>query len=294
MRYFNCLDELLKAISSPALLLDEELKVVRKSFPIGTSGLWENENPIGKTLFDLFPGEQAILLHDACLDAIELKQPTTKLISIGAIEQQQETTAKLIPYFNPANECWNIIILLKYASDAPSSVSEKAAPDEQPNGDELFRQRTNSEVEDARAALRFLLKEGEKQLIRLREETLSGLGNQFFPFIEGLKNTELSKVQEEYVDMIESCARRISEPFTRRISDSALRLSPTEIKIAGLIRVGKTNKEMAKILNLSRSTVLTHRHHIRSKLGLRNKKQNLRGFLASMGAKEDIEKKPRH
>jgi DNA-binding CsgD family transcriptional regulator len=149
-------------------------------------------------------------------------------------------------------------------------------------------------VEDARAALRFLLKEGEKQLIRLKEETLSGMGNQFFPFIEGLKSTELSKAQEEYVNMIESCARRIAEPFTRRISDSFLKLSPTEIKIAGLIRVGKTNKEMAKILNLSRSTILTHRHHIRVKLGLRNKKQNLRGFLAAMGTTEDIKKKPKH
>jgi DNA-binding CsgD family transcriptional regulator len=289
MSYFKCLDELLKAMSSPALLLNEEIKVVLRNFPKDTPCPWENESTIGKTLFDLFPGEQGISLHDTCLDAIELKRPAAQQITVGAIEQQLETTAKLIPYFNPDSNSWYVILLLEYDSHAASSVAQKTEPDKQQIGDEL---RTKSEVEDARAALRFLLREGEKQIIRLREETLSSLGNQFFPFVEGLKSTKLSRTQEEYVNMIESCARRIAEPFTRKISDSALRLSPTEIKIAGLIRIGKRNKEMAKIMNLSQSTILTHRHHIRSKLGLRNRKQNLRGFLASMGTNEDIGKNP--
>jgi DNA-binding CsgD family transcriptional regulator len=120
------------------------------------------------------------------------------------------------------------------------------------------------------------------------------LGNQFFPFIEGLKGTRLSRAQREYVDMIESCARKIAEPFTRRISDTALKLTPTEIKIAGLIRVGKKSNEIAKMMRLSRSTILTHRDHIRHKLGLNNKKQNLQAFLASLGPKPDTEKKAKN
>ncbi len=41
-------------------------------------------------------------------------------------------------------------------------------------------------------------------------------------------------------------------------------------------------KQAANILNVSLSTILTHRHHIRTKLGLTNKKTNLRSFLKTL------------
>jgi DNA-binding CsgD family transcriptional regulator len=288
MNYFSCLDELLKAVSMPALVLDEDFKVVLRNLPTTQPHSWEGESPIGKTVFDLFPAEQAKVLHESCLAATELKHPTTQRITLGEAEHQREATAKLIPSLNPASCSWSVILLLQCDSQATGSEAHEAAPNGQPISQEPFRQHTKSEVEDARAALRFLLQEGEKQLIRLKEETFSGLANQFFPYIEGLKSTKLTKAQQEYVDMIESCARRIAEPFTRRISDTALKLSPTQIKIAGLVRAGKTNRDIAKIMRLSKSTILTHRNHIRNKLGLIHKKQNLQAFLASLGPKSDI------
>jgi len=48
---------------------------------------------------------------------------------------------------------------------------------------------------------------------------------------------------------------------------------------------------MAKIMGLSKSTILTHRHHIRAKLGLLKKKQNLVLFLGALGTKADAETK---
>jgi len=53
------------------------------------------------------------------------------------------------------------------------------------------------------------------------------------------------------------------------------------LKVAQLIRDGKANKEIAQLLHLSKSTILTHRHHIRVKLGIKNKKVNLRSVLNS-------------
>jgi DNA-binding CsgD family transcriptional regulator len=291
MNYFNCLEELLKAVSMPALVLDEDFKVVLINLSETQPNLWEGESPIGKTVFDLFPAEQAKFLHEACLAVTESKQPTTHRITMGEADQQRQATVKLIPTFNPARYSWSVILLLQYELPATGSAAQEAAPDEQPIGGEAFEQHTASEVEDARAAFRFLLQEGEKQLIRLKEDTLSTLGKQFIPYIEGLKSTKLTKAQQEYVDLIESCALKIAEPFARRISDPALRLSPTEIKIAGLIRAGKTNKDMAKIMRLSKSTILTHRHHIRAKLGLLKKKQNLVLFLGALGTKADAETK---
>ena len=53
-------------------------------------------------------------------------------------------------------------------------------------------------------------------------------------------------------------------------------------KTAGLIREGKTTQEIAESLCVSENTVSAHRFHIRKKLGLTNKKVNLRTFLKSL------------
>ena len=138
MDYINCLDELLKTIPSPALVLDEGFKVVLRNFPEAIPYSWVGESPIGKTIFDLFPTEPAKSLHDACLAATELKQPTAQQITIGEFGQQREAAAKLIPTFNPASNCWSVILLLQYESHATGSAAQKAAPDEQPIGEELL------------------------------------------------------------------------------------------------------------------------------------------------------------
>jgi DNA-binding CsgD family transcriptional regulator len=49
-----------------------------------------------------------------------------------------------------------------------------------------------------------------------------------------------------------------------------------------LVKEGKTNKEVAEILLLSKNTILFHRHNIRTKLGLRNSKKNLRSHLLGL------------
>ncbi len=56
-------------------------------------------------------------------------------------------------------------------------------------------------------------------------------------------------------------------------------LTPSEIQIADLIKQGKTSKEIASILNISPNAVAFHRGNLRKKLGLSNKKVNLRTYL---------------
>ena len=59
-------------------------------------------------------------------------------------------------------------------------------------------------------------------------------------------------------------------------------LTPTELKVADLVRDGRTSKEIASLLNLSYNTIMFHRHNIRGKLGLKKKKTNLRSYLRSL------------
>jgi DNA-binding CsgD family transcriptional regulator len=60
-----------------------------------------------------------------------------------------------------------------------------------------------------------------------------------------------------------------------------LNLTSREIQIANLIREGKSTKEIAKLLNASSDAIDFHRNNIRNKLGLKNKKTNLRAYLLS-------------
>jgi hypothetical protein len=58
-------------------------------------------------------------------------------------------------------------------------------------------------------------------------------------------------------------------------------LTPTEAKVAALVREGLANKEIAGALRLTVRAVEFHRYNIRKRLGLRKTKFNLRQYLGS-------------
>ena len=64
-----------------------------------------------------------------------------------------------------------------------------------------------------------------------------------------------------------------------KLSSKYFALTPSEIQIADLIKYGKTSKEIASMINVSPKAITFHRGNLRKKLGLLNKKINLRAYL---------------
>lgn len=134
-------------------------------------------------------------------------------------------------------------------------------------------------LEEVNAALRVLLKQREEDKKDLEENLLCNVKKLIMPYLEKLKKSRLDADQVSCVNLLESLIDDIISPYIRKLSSKFLNLTPTEIQVAGLIKEGKTTKEIAELLHLSENTIVFHRYNLRTKLGLKNKKINLRSYL---------------
>ncbi|MHC1742594.1 MAG: response regulator [Syntrophobacteraceae bacterium] len=138
------------------------------------------------------------------------------------------------------------------------------------------------ELEEMNGALRVLLRKGESDRRELQDDVLTNVAQTITPYLDKLKRASLSEAQQRDLNILETNVRKIISPFARELSAPHLGLTPTELQVASLIKQGKGTKEISSILNLSTNTVMTHRFKIRTKLGLKNNKQNLRSYLGSL------------
>ncbi len=145
---------------------------------------------------------------------------------------------------------------------------------------ELEEQSRN--LEEANTALTVLLKRREEDRAELEEKVIHNMRELILPYIENLKITDIDSHQSNQLKILERNINEIISPFLRTLSSKYPNLTPTEIKIITFIKEGRTTKEMAELLNASARTVEVHRDNIRKKLGLKNRKANLRSHLLSL------------
>jgi len=146
--------------------------------------------------------------------------------------------------------------------------------------EELESQR--NKLEEVNTALRVLLERREKDKTEIEAAVLRNVKELILPYIEKLKKTGLNYKQVTIAEILESNLREVVSPFSRRLSSSHLGFTPTEIKVAALIRQGKTTKEIAELFDVSPRTIEAHRESIRKKMGIKKKKANLRTHLLSI------------
>ncbi len=123
------------------------------------------------------------------------------------------------------------------------------------------------------------IKEGVEQNIAATTQAL------ILPLISELElslHESASSDTIQFLKLIKQTLAEISDPFARSISAGNYALTAREIQIANLIRIGKTSKEIARLVKISYSTVESHRDAIRRKLGLKNSRLSLAAFLLQM------------
>ena len=204
------------------------------------------------------------------MQAEEIKPYEYSLISREGNRIDAIITTKLINYAGEQS-------ILGIVTDITErKTAEKAL---QIRDERLERQAKN--LEEVNTALKVLLERREKEKTEMKETLMANIKKMVFPYINKLENTGLNEDTQTFLNIIKSNINDLISPLASNLSSKYFALTPGEIEIADLIKQGKTSKEIASMLNVSPKAVSFHRGNLRKKLGLVNKKINLRTYLHS-------------
>ena len=140
----------------------------------------------------------------------------------------------------------------------------------------------SKELEELNAALKIMLGKKEDNKIELEENVFNNVKRLMFPIIEKLLTSELDHRQRELINILKSNLSDIISPFSKKLNNIHVVLSPTEIQVANYIKEGETTQEIAALMYLSKRTIDAHRRNIRKKLRINRKGTNLKSYLLNL------------
>jgi len=130
-------------------------------------------------------------------------------------------------------------------------------------------------IEKKNDLLQNLLKQKEYEKSEIENTIAVNMEKYVKPSLDFLKKCANGKD----VKLVEELIDEIVYPITKKRSSVYDLFTSRELQIAKLIRDGKTSKEIADTLCVTKKTVDFHRANIRKKLSIDSKKNNLRTFL---------------
>ena len=210
-------------------------------------------------------------------------QPAGNVVILRDISVQKKTERELRKYHDHLED----LVQERTAELAKINAKLEQEIDERIRAEEALRKQGNRfkaqshHLEEVNTALKVLLKQREDDKKELAENVLSNVKELISPYLERLKKSQLNTNQKTLINILDSNLSNMISPFISKLSSKYLNLTPGEVRVANLVKEGKTNKEIAELLCVSKNTVLFHRYNIRQKLGLKNKKINLRSHLLS-------------
>lgn len=134
-------------------------------------------------------------------------------------------------------------------------------------------------LEELNTAMKVLLKKREEDKIEVEQNVMANVRELISPYFDKISKTKLDDHQKAFLNILESNLDEIVSPFTRKLSLKYLSLTPKEIQIVNMIKIGYQSKKIAQIMKISPRTVDTHRKNIRGKIGLGQKRANLRSHI---------------
>ncbi|MFH1078908.1 MAG: cache domain-containing protein [Pseudomonadota bacterium] len=179
------------------------------------------------------------------------------------------------PLFSAEGAIVGAVHLVKDITEAKKTQNELKQREEE------LKEKTRN-LEETNIALKVLLERNERDKTYMEENLLYNLKAMVLPYIEKLKVALSTPRQQRLMSAMETNLFEIVSPFSRKMSLEFIELTPKELEVAQLIRLGKSNKEITEVQGISIRTVEFYRESIRKKMGIANRKVNLRDYLREL------------
>jgi DNA-binding CsgD family transcriptional regulator len=247
--------------------------------------LSKGDDLIGKCLWDLLPsynipeGKKSKTIFSRVLES---KKPER----FEDEHQGRWFDSTVYPIFDKSGKVKRVLVMGRDVTHNKKAVQEKNKLNE--NLEMLVERRTEElmiktkKLEELNSTLRVLLQKRDEELRERQQVMISSINQLILPNIKKIQKLCGDSQIITAIDAIETNVKHFTAPFGLALNSKASGLTPAEIEIALLIKAGKTTKDIAEILNVSPETVDSHRKHIRRKLGINHKKENLRSYLISI------------
>jgi len=241
---------------------------------------WENligltqDNAVGQRFEDIFPAEVSK----------QIKRSNRKMLRSGKpleLEESIDYSRGLQHFYTVKFPLQDIEGNTVVGAISVDQTARKYAEQKLKKQENELR-RKSIQLEEMNTALKVLLKQREKDQKELEKRIVMNINQLVLPYVNKLKRMHLNENQMNCMEILETHLHDIVTPFLSHLVSEYSHMTAREIQVATLVREGQTNKEIAELLNLSANTVQIHRHNLRKKLGLKNKKTNLRSYLLNL------------
>jgi DNA-binding CsgD family transcriptional regulator/PAS domain-containing protein len=140
----------------------------------------------------------------------------------------------------------------------------------------------SEKLKQLNTTLNTLLEKRDKDRLELEQSMVFNIKEMVLPYITQIRNAGSAVKRNRLLDVVEMSLDEISSRFAHSLSTAQLGLTPAEMKVAAFVNQGKSTKEIAGVIGASEKTIKNQRLAIRRKIGINNKKVNLRAYLQSM------------
>ena len=100
-------------------------------------------------------------------------------------------------------------------------------------------------LEETNTALKVLLKKRDSDKAEIEEKVMVNVKELLEPYLMKLKQSGLNAKQLTFVKVLESNLKDLISSFAQKLSSQLYNLTPAEIQVANMIKLGKSTKEIA-------------------------------------------------
>jgi ATP/maltotriose-dependent transcriptional regulator MalT len=274
IKELDCLYHISRLFSQHSLRLEDLLKEIVKIIP----GAWQfPERTCVRISYDgwEYRSKNYSLGSTSQKETIESKKRKCGFVEVAYLDEGSRISRKV--FLEDEKK------LLKAITGLLGSIIEKkeAEMSLKQTTDELHKQ--TLELENKNIALREIVSQIGLEKKALQDQMRLNIALTVLPLLNKMQNPNVPPESwKSYLRVAQQNLEDITSSLARKVIEDRVRLSPRELEICNLIKNGLSNKEITALLHISLLTVERHRHNVRKKLRIDNKKVNLATFLRDL------------